>query len=607
MLKKELNKSAQPSSSKWTKLASAVTIALAVPAANAVDIDWGDWSGSFDTTLIVGSSWRVENQDARIIGRGKPIDNGGVGSAFSHNGDDGNLNFHKGDAFSQTIRGAHEFALDHKDGYGVFARAIWFYDHKLENGNFRYYGTQDTPQPARPGGWDPRAQGFNQSSLDINGTDTRVLDFFVHKTWDFEESTLQVRLGEQVINWGESTFIQHSISEANAIDVTRLRTPGAELREAFLPSQTLWASWDVTETITLEGYVQFDWNPVIVDEPGTYFATQDFLGQAGENIWLGFAAAPEFTPGTAAFRLPDRRARDDGQFGIKLAYYDDELGDTEFGFYYLNYHNKRPVISGVAFDLNANLNGMPTPGTTGFTEYIEDIQLYGISFNTATDGGLSIAGEISYRVDEPLQVDDVELLFATLEGVAIPRGTSQLNVSAQPGEYISGYRLFDTVQGQVTFTNLFGPGLGAFQWVGLIEVGFNQIEDLPSQDDLRFEVAGTFRSGNPDRAAFEGVETNGFADEFSWGYRAVLRADYLGVIGAWNMSPRLVYQHDVEGNTPAPISNFIEDRKALAVGARFDYQQTWVIDFAYNQYFGAGTQNLISDRDFVSLTASYAF
>jgi hypothetical protein len=607
MRRKGLNNVAQSSSPKWAKIASAVTLALAVPAVNAVGLSWGEWEGSFDSTLSVGASWRMENQDGALIGRGKFGDNGVAGQSFSHNGDDGNLNFHKGDTFSEIFKGVHEFGLTHSSGFGFFVRGTWFYDRKLKDGDFRYYGTRDpnSRTPAQQlvyGAADYPVNGFSDAALDQQGSDIQLLDAYIYNTWQFDESSLQVRLGEQVVNWGESTFIQHSISEANPVDITKLRVPGAELKEAFIPVQTLWASLDLTPNVTLEGYVQFEWENVRVDEPGTYFATQDFLGESGKYIWLGFTlnGADEYNVGTAAFRTADKQARDDGQFGVKLGWYAEELGGTEFGFYYINYHNKRPIISARAFDINLG-------GVTGYLEYIEDIELYGISFNTATDSGLSIAGEVSYRVDEPLQVDDVELLFATLDGLSVPVGTSQLGVHAAPGQDISGYRLFDTVQGQFTLTNLFGPGLGASQWTGLLEVGFNQIKDMPDPSELRFEAPGTARSGNPNRAGFEGVETNSFADDFSWGYRMVVKADYTGVFGAWNVSPRMVFQHDVSGITPAPISNFVEGRKALALGATFDYLQKWKVDVAYNQYSGGGTANLISDRDFIALTASYSF
>ncbi len=43
---------------------------------------------------------------------------------------------------------------------------------------------------------------------------------------------------------------------------------------------------------------------------------------------------------------------DSGQYGIKLGYYAPELGETEFGLYYMNYHSRRPLISGTTADFS---------------------------------------------------------------------------------------------------------------------------------------------------------------------------------------------------------------------------------------------------------------
>ena len=40
--------------------------------------------------------------------------------------------------------------------------------------------------------------------------------------------------------------------------------------------------------------------------------------------------------------------------------------------------------------------------------------MYGMSWNTTLPGGVAWQGEISHRPNMPLQVDDVELLFAAL-------------------------------------------------------------------------------------------------------------------------------------------------------------------------------------------------
>ena len=573
---------------KVAGVATAVALALAVgQSAQAVEISTDNWTGSWDTTLSLGSSWRVEERDVDRIGHtnlaeleGVPFDI--LRGAWSNNGDDGNMNFDKGDAFSSAIKFTTEIGLQHNNGFGFFIRGSGFYDFEL----------MSNPED--------RIRPLSDKALEQQGEDYRLLDAYIYQTWDINDSALQTRLGRQVISWGESTFIQHGLSEINAVDVTKLRVPGSELKEALIPVNTLWASYDLSDTISLETFAQFEWEAFRTDEPGTYFATQDFTGTSGTSIHLGFSAGiPEGTPGTVATRLADREARDSGQFGIKVAWLAENWNYTEFGFYYVNYHNKRPIISAFAH------NGVET---TGFFEYLEDIQMYGLSFNTSTDSGFSIAGEITYRQDEPLQIDDVELLFATLEPVgSIPSGTSQIPGGAGLGDEISGYRLMDTVQYQATITKFMGPTWGADQWVLLTEIGANSILDMPDQDELRFNGPGTDRSGNIARLGFEGVETNPFADDFSWGYRVVSKWDYTDVVGGWNMSPRVVYQHDVKGTTPGPISNFVEDRKALTLGLSMDYQSQWKADIGYSSFFGAGTANVMGDRDFVAANISYSF
>ncbi|MGX5201297.1 DUF1302 domain-containing protein [Aliikangiella sp. IMCC44632] len=612
MITKGLNKNCQLNISKAVV---AVSLALsAVTSVQAIELNTETWSGSWDTTVSAGMSWRAEDRDEKRIGHANLL---GLGpgelsaipgsnqeltrGAWSNNGDDGNLNFDKGQMFSRVFKVTTELGMEHDSGFGFFVRGSAFYDVELNQDPWR------RPKP------------ISDAALDEQGKDMRLLDAYVYKTFDFGDGVLQARAGRQVISWGESTFIQHGLSEINAVDVTALRVPGSELKEALLPVNTLWSSLDLTSTLSLEAFVQFEWEKFRTDEPGTYFATQDFTGESGTDIHLGFSQYGEGTPGTIARRLDDKDAKDDGQFGVKLAWLAEDLNYTEFGFYYVNYHNKRPIISA-----NAH-NGTEV---TGFFEYLENIQMYGFSFNTSTDSGISIAGEMTYRQDEPLQVDDVELLFATLEPVgSIPSGTSQIPGGASPGDEISGYRLFDTVQYQATFTKFMGPTFGADQWVLLAEIGANQIMDMPEQSELRFNAPGTNRSGNPDRAGrglgfvdptspcsiggvpveCEGVETNNFADDFSWGYRIVSKWDYTDVFYGWNVAPRIVYQHDVSGTTPGPISNFVEDRKAVTLGVGFDLQAKWKADIGYSAFFGAGTANLMGDRDFLAANISYSF
>ena len=128
---------------------------------------------------------------------------------------------------------------------------------------------------------------------------------------------------------------------------------------------------------------------------------------------------------------------------------------------------------------------------------------------------------------------------------------------------------------------------------------------------MRLDGPGTFVSGNPIHeigGVQPGTESaEHFADATSWGYRLAGRLDYNGAIGAINLSPRFSFQHDVNGVSPGPGGNFIEDRKAITVGLRGTYQNTYEVDVSYTSFFDAGAHNLINDRDFVGLSLRYSF
>ena len=132
----------------------------------------------------------------------------------------------------------------------------------------------------------------------------------------------------------------------------------------------------------------------------------------------------------------------------------------------------------------------------------------------------------------------------------------------------------------------------------------------PTGRGLRLNGPGTSVSGNDLLAGrhFGEVEPlDRFADDSSWGYRAALRLDYQGLIGAWNFSPRFVWAHDVSGTTPGPGGNFVEGRYGATLGVLASYQAKLEFDLAYTVFGGASRYNELGDRDFVAMTAKYSF
>jgi hypothetical protein len=246
--------------------------------------------------------------------------------------------------------------------------------------------------------------------------------------------------------------------------------------------------------------------------------------------------------------------------------------------------------------------------------------MFGASFNTDVGTtGISLQGEVSYKSHVPLQVDDVELLFAALSTLDSPGGTvygsnNQIgNYSGQYGTYIRGYRPLDVWQAQATATKVFGPMLGANQLTVVGEVGVTMVPDLPPKSVLRFDGSGTATAGDANEMINTGNGTvpatplSAFPDKTSWGYQIVGKLDYNNLFAGINVSPSLAFAHDVSGNTPLPLGNFLHNRKTLTLGIDFTFQNQWAFEVRYVNYSGAGAYNLLSDRDYVSSTLKYSF
>lgn len=568
----------------------------------AIDFDRGELYGSLDTTFSYGQSYRVQSRDSDLIG----VLNGG--KAFSVNGDDGNLNYDTG-MISSTLKFTTELELNYKN-FGAFVRGTGFKDFKNDEAT------------------DPVRTRLSEKALELVGEDMKLLDAYVRASFDIGTMPLEIRAGKQVISWGESTFIQNSINVINPVDVTKLRQPGSELKEALLPVGIVSASLGVTENISLEGYWQYDYERIQIDPPGSYFSTNDFVGYGGNCVVLGFGVSvPDYpllpigdrkttacgfgptVPGSAA-RSAGKRPDQGDEYGVALRLFLPQLNDTEFGFYHINYHSRLPIINSVT--PSVYFLGPPGPanigGGTYFISYPEDIKLYGVSFNTQLGTtGWALQGEYSFRDDAPLQVDDAELLLATL-GVPV----NQLGLFPN-SSVIPGFIRRDVSQVQMTASKVFGPRFKADQMIVLGEFAVTHVHDMPGKNSLRLDAPGTNLPGpflGIDRTGLLalGVQPNDdFADATSWGYRLVGRLDYSNVLGALNVSPRIAWRHDVSGITPGPGGNFIEGNKAITLGVAAGYQNEWLADLSYTNFFGAGSQNLINDRDYMSFSLSYSF
>jgi hypothetical protein len=653
-------------SSRVARSALAVGLAglLLSPTAQAFQFNSGDLTGSFDTTFSFGELSRLHTPKPEFYGTTNSL-NGLAGLQNSVNTDNGNLNYDQG-VISELFKGSHDLELKFHN-FGFFARGYYFKDLKSDE-------TRRTP--------------LTDQAKDRVTSGAEILDLYgVVKFKLGEDMPVDIRFGRQVLSLGESTFLPNGVNVVNPVDLAKLRAPGAELKEAFLPVNMVKASIGLTKNITLEPFWLLEFRRNELEPAGTYFSTNDFASRGGSQVFLGFGTLPDNGTLGAIPRANDHEGNNFSQYGVAVRILAPALNSTEFGLYYASFHSRSPLISavtptsaissafvqataaslaqtnlvpamiangyplaGIPTAVNALLAvafgiqpasiltplgaapflpaaqsiaagagkiGLLTAAATGryFIEYPEDIHMVGASFNTSLgNSGISWQGEVSVKNDVPLQVDDVELLFATLSALSPTFGANNQIGSylGQLNKYLPGYRRHRVVTTQTTLTKVFGPTFGSQQLTLLGEVG-GVWANLPDKSVLRYDGPGTFTSASAAAMTNTGFGTipatpeSAFADPFSWGYQVYGKLDYNNVFAGVNVSPSIAFAHDVKGVTPLPLGNYIKGRKSLTLAAEFTFQNAWSLEVRYVNFFGGGRYNLLGDRDYAATTLKYSF
>ncbi len=577
------------------KLPLAVSLAstLAGPAWG-VSFNIGEIEGQIDSELSIGASWSTAKADHHLIG----ANNGGKG--HSEISDDGRLNFKRGETFSKIFTGMHGLELKYGDS-GLYVRGKYWYDFEL----------QDDSRPFKP-----ISDSGRKASAQSAGA--QWLDAFVYHNYAIADQPGAVRLGKQVVSWGESAFIGGGINAINPTDVSAYRRPGTELNDGLVPVNLFYISQNLTDNLSAEAFYQLDWEQSEADNCGTFFSQSDVIADGCSNNYrvlnkrsaLNVADLAALTSagvdvngeGVLVRRDADRDARNGGQFGVAMHYVFEPL-DTEFGAYFINYHSRDPIISGrgasqSAYNAASSSGGLAPMIVAGnssyYVEYPEDIRLYGLSFNTTLSTGTAWKGELSYRPNAPVQLNSNDVLYANLTPLPGFGDASPLRVV--PGADIQGYRRKEISQFQTSLTHIFDNAMGADRLTLVGEVGVTHVGGLEGSSSLHYGRDPVFgSSGN-----------EGFTTANAWGYRGRAVWEYNGVMAGLNLKPNLAWAHDVSGYSPAPDNTFQEGRKAISLGLDAEYQNTYTSSLSYTNFFG-GRYNTLSDRDFMTLSVGLKF
>lgn len=620
-------------------------LGAAIPA-QAVNFQFDELDISIETALSATTGVRTSSRDRDLIGKANNIPgtnaNNGTRGAFSANGDDGNLNYDKWDFFFSRFGLTSDITVRHGN-FGVFLRPSYLWDPRLVHDDFADRGDYG---PGRVRSLDDLRRK-NDDVVNEVADNAELFDAYFFGRFELFDRNVAFKIGRQVLNWGESTFVRNGINSIIPVNANRA-FPGAEVKEIFIPSSMAWVGFDLTQNVSLEAFWQLEHESTIPFATGTYFSTSDISGPGAQDAQLSFGKCDENLPavnpadptaencgptGGTFPRASSSEPDDYNQFGGRLSFYIPELNNMELSFYAMRYNSRLPLLAGTTAS-EGNLAVPPVgapcsvallqpgqPGCVGLGEsasyqlvYPERIDLYGISFNTYSNLlGVSLQGEYSVKRDQPLNIAGTDLIMFALglDGATSPSvpGNTDGCITAvcrsgfaefQPGAYFEGFDRFDVHQVDLGFTKIMGPGqflnkIGADQIALIGEVAATYVDDLPSSGELPFGGSGDYAPALTDGALATGnpaQDKRAYGDELSWGYRLLASMRYNSVFNIVNVVPSVRFFHDVDGTTPSPLGNFTEENKLVGLNVTVEYQDKLEFGGGYTVFWGGENSTL---------------
>jgi hypothetical protein len=598
----------------------ACLLLLAAPA-GAVEFEAHRVQGLLNLDLSYGATYRLDDPDADLIAYA----NGGTGTNV--NGDDGELNYNAGLVSSQ-VRGTAELIAAFRN-FGVYARGAAYYDWVQDQRLDRTELTAD--------------------GRDLIGSDAKLLDHYVALTVPFGGVPVHFRVGDQVVDWSATSYLRDGLDLINAYDLAAALQPATLAMDRRTPQGMVWAAASLTEIIAVEGYYQYDWQPLLLPPVGSYFSTLDIIG--GDGLNAAFLGGGRFSDqgtdldqafglptGTLGFnrdfdRIPGRQTDhpdSGGQFGISAFARLLDGRATQFGVHFIRYHSRLPLLGGITGDAAAVAATAPAAVdaraatlvdpylSTGLTldqalasaqqtaqavtvsdyanaagvlaEYPEDIDALGASFSLSLiSTGTLISGDVVRYFGFPNQIALDTVFAAALSPILFDPSIGNTPLGEYgPSQVVKGYTRSDRTQSVLSFAWVLGPRLGGQQTLLGLDFGWVHVDDVPGPGEAPLQSA----SPHSDDA---------------WGYRLIGSVLYTSVLGGANLTPRVVFSRDVDGVTPAPSATFQEGRRVLSLGLNADYLRRLEADVSYYRFSGAGQDNLTRDRDYLQFRLTYSF
>ncbi len=532
--------------------------ALAAPGAQAFTFDSEGVRGSFDTQLSVGAGMRVKGPACGLVTAGATGDGAPAGclSPTAGVGDQGDLNYARGDLFTGYLKGSHELLLKFPQDVTAMARVNWVRDFAAT----RTTGIQSATTP--PG---LTTDGLTDDARKDLRFQARLLDLWVSKSFSIGEQQARLRVGNQVISWGESLFLPGGINATNALDTMRLSQPGVQLKEAVLPAPMVSLASGLGNGLNVEAYVQAAWNKSYIAPVGSYWSNSQASGK-----------------GSASYGFTDTDARDGGQWGVSLRWQPSGSA-ANYGVYAMNYHDKLPALK---IDLNTFAPGWVYP---------ENRKLYGVSANFPV-GDWAVGTELSYRPKDAVTV-------SPLAGCAARDGRCWVDEKRLQW-HLTGIYAFTPANARGLLDAL-GGASGANFAGEFVLTRYPKLQSSYDGDPVSAGYWGWGQETDP-AGVPQSVGTrnsSGIALDFSVTYDGTL-------IEGWQVVPEVFWFKALSGRTPNLTVPFMKGASALNLTVTFIRNPaTWQFAVNYARFSGGSSpfDQTFKDRDFVGAVLTRNF
>ena len=588
----------------WVVLAAA----LVVQGAQGAEYKFGEGKLSITGSTYLGAALRTDEQDRKLLADANSslvgIPGNSVTPAAGRNGDDGNLNFDRGDQVATVLKGYLSLSYTWRD-YGIEASGQAWYDYATADVSRPWGNVQNdyvAGQPLSDDGALARSK-FSGVALDnLYGRGHHQLD----------DLSVDWKLGWQSLDWGKRLTALGGLRELNPLDVPASLRPGVDREhEARITFPAVFGRLGLSPATSVEAFYQLQFEPTALNGCGTFYSSLDFMAEGCDKAMFGnLSDRAAIATGIYVRRTATQDPSDSGQGGIALRHKVDAWA-TEFGLYATQFHSRAPFYSGTK---SGRVEGpLFLPGDPGnlnpsyFTEYPEDIRMFGATFESKWRGGM-VVGEVTYRPNQPLQYNSFDVISAAVSRTA-PTPLREKSDAVAPGGVLRAWERHEALQLQLGATGGLPDVLGSAGMSYGAEIIYKFVPDLPNSSVMRFGRAEVFGQGPvdgvcPPPAAPVSCTSDGYVSQEAFGYRLRAGLKYPKAIGGVDLVPSFAFGQDVWGWSGDGM--ILEGRMLAVVSLQAVFAGRWSVAAAWQPTWG-GTYNNARDRSTAQAYVSYQF